>query len=397
VNGDGFTGAPAREAGQDVGTYAIGQGTVSAGTNYALAFSAGTLTITRKPVSVASVAVADKVYDGTTAATITTRALGAADRVGGDDVVLTGGAAVFDTKDVGTDKPVAVTGLALGGAKAGNYALQGTTFAAKASITARPIAVVADALTKTYGDADPALTYRLSSGTLVNDESLTGALARVAGNTVGSYAISQGTLAAGTNYALTFTGASLTITKRAASVTSAVATKVYGAPDPALTGTLAGFVPGDNVTATFTACGRRDGGGRSLRDRRGARPRGRAGELRRHQDHGGVHHHARAARGRGRREDQDPGRRAAGVHRHRHRPAARRRDHRGVRDAGDRHEPAGDVPDHGDARARRPALELHAGQPGRDAYGDPQRAAGVVGGDCLGRPDPARHEQLGHG
>ena len=34
-------------------------------------------------------------------------------------------------------------------------------------ITPRPITVTADAKTKVYGDADPALTYQLTSGTLV--------------------------------------------------------------------------------------------------------------------------------------------------------------------------------------------------------------------------------------
>ena len=51
-------------------------------------------------------------------------------------------------------------------------------------ITARPIAVAADAQTKVYGNADPALTYRITSGSLVSGDTFSGALARVTGETV---------------------------------------------------------------------------------------------------------------------------------------------------------------------------------------------------------------------
>ncbi len=55
--------------------------------------------------------------------------------------------------------------------------------------------VTADPQTKTYGEADPALTYQITSGALVNGDSFTGGLVRAPGENVGSYAISQGTLA----------------------------------------------------------------------------------------------------------------------------------------------------------------------------------------------------------
>src|SRR5204863_3602216 len=43
-----------------------------------------------------------------------------------------------------------------------------------------------------------------------------------------------------------------TIGKATASVTPNAAGKTYGAVDPALSGVLAGFVAGDNITATYT-------------------------------------------------------------------------------------------------------------------------------------------------
>ncbi|MBI3209405.1 MAG: Ig-like domain repeat protein, partial [Candidatus Solibacter usitatus] len=54
------------------------------------------------------------------------------------------------------------------------------------------------------------------------------------------------------NYTITYNTASFTINRMAASVTPNAASKLYGAVDPALTGTLSGFLPSDGVTATYT-------------------------------------------------------------------------------------------------------------------------------------------------
>src|SRR5262249_29420357 len=75
------------------------------------------------PVSVTSVVVANKVYDGTTVAGLA----GTASLIGvvsGDSVSLTGTpAAVFESKDAGANKTVTVTGLSLSGASASKYIL----------------------------------------------------------------------------------------------------------------------------------------------------------------------------------------------------------------------------------------------------------------------------------
>ena len=112
--GDSLSGSLTRVAGENVGTYAIQQGTLSAGTNYTLTFVSANLTI-----------------------------------------------------------------------------------------SAKPITVTADAKSKVYGDADPALTSQITAGSLVGGDTLGGSLTRVAGENVGSYAIQQGTLAASANYNLT--------------------------------------------------------------------------------------------------------------------------------------------------------------------------------------------------
>lgn len=102
------------------------------------------------------------------------------------------------------------------------------------------ITVTADARTKVYGADEPAsLTYTVAPA-LVNGDSLPGALARAAGENVGTYAIGQGTLSATSNYTLSFVGADFTITPRVISVTAHVASKTYGESDPPMT---YGFTP----------------------------------------------------------------------------------------------------------------------------------------------------------
>ena len=82
-----------------------------------------TFQITPMALTVSGVAASNKVYDGTTAATITATLQGVAD---GDSVQLTPPAADFDTKDAGTGKAVTIAAggsFTISGADAGNYTL----------------------------------------------------------------------------------------------------------------------------------------------------------------------------------------------------------------------------------------------------------------------------------
>ena len=139
----------------------------------------------------------------------------------------------------------------------GNYTITYNT--ASFTITPATLTINADVQTKVYGNADPALTYS-ASGFKLSDNAgsvLTGALTRAAGETVAGspYAITQGTLGANSNYTISFTGNSLTITPRPITVTpTSGQSKVYGTtPDPALTFAIggSGLAPGD-TTAVFT-------------------------------------------------------------------------------------------------------------------------------------------------
>ena len=78
------------------------------------------------------------------------------------------------------------------------------------AITPLPVTVTAAAKTKAYGSSDPALTYA-SSG-LLGTDAFTGGLIRSTGDAVGSHNILIGTLSAGSNYSVSYIGASLVIT-----------------------------------------------------------------------------------------------------------------------------------------------------------------------------------------
>jgi hypothetical protein len=89
-----------------------------------------------------------------------------------------------------------------------------TTATGTLTIATRPITAAADPKVKILGAPDPALTYQVTSGNLVNGDTFTGALTRASGEAIGTYAIQQGTLALSSNYQLTYGGANFKIVYR---------------------------------------------------------------------------------------------------------------------------------------------------------------------------------------
>ncbi|RPS58449.1 MBG domain-containing protein [Pseudomonas aeruginosa] len=240
-------GSLSRVAGENVGTYGIkqgGLGLVSA--NYDLNYQGNNLTITKALLSV----IADgktKVYgDADPSLTYQVSGLKNGDTAG---AVLNGGSlSRVAGENVGT-YGIKQGGLGLVSA---NYDLsyQGNNL----TITKALLNVIADAKTKVYGDADPALTYQVSG--LKNGDSagsiLTGGLNRAAGENVGVYGINQGDLALNSgNYDLSYQGNNLTITKALLSVIADGKTKVYGDADPSLTYQVSGLKNGDTAGAVL--------------------------------------------------------------------------------------------------------------------------------------------------
>ncbi|HEU0253494.1 MAG TPA: MBG domain-containing protein, partial [Pyrinomonadaceae bacterium] len=262
VFGDTIVGALARAAGENVGTYAITQGTLAindgnGGNNYNLTFVGADFTITARPITITA-DPKSKVYgdpDPALTYQITSGSLAFSDAIVGALVRAAG-------ENVGTYAITQGT-LAINDGNGGNnYNL--TFVSANLSITKRPIQVTATAgQFKIYGDPDPVFAYTLTSGTLAFSDTFTGALSRVAGENVGLYAITIGTLKVndgnnGDNYNLTLVSNNFEIKKRLITVKADAKTKTFGDPDPVFTyqitsGSLA-------FTDTFTGALTRDPG-----------------------------------------------------------------------------------------------------------------------------------------
>src|ERR671915_2099156 len=115
-----------------------------------------------------SFAAEDKVYDGTTAATIDGHSLSGA--IAGDDVELSGGTATFEDKHVGVGKTVSATGFTLAGADKNNYALAAGPWTAQGDVTPRSVTGSFTAADKVYdGTTDATITGRSLAGAIAGD------------------------------------------------------------------------------------------------------------------------------------------------------------------------------------------------------------------------------------
>ncbi|WP_269750989.1 MBG domain-containing protein, partial [Mesorhizobium comanense] len=226
-SGVALVGALDRASGEDVGSYAIGQGTLTnaANANYDITFQSSNFNIGKRAVTVTASANQGKTYgDADPSSYLYTYSnlgtgvalVGSLDRTAGENV---GGYAIGQ----GT----------LTNAANANYDI--TFQSSNFSIGKRAVTVTASANQgKTYGDADPS-SYLYTYSNLGTGVALVGSLDRAIGENVGGYAIGQGTLtnATNSNYDITFDSSTFNIGKRAVTVTaSANQGKTYGDADP---------------------------------------------------------------------------------------------------------------------------------------------------------------------
>lgn len=181
--------------------------------NYALEQS-GFLTtgnITAKQVTVTGITAKDKVYDGTTNATLDCSKV-VLDGVLENDTLTVTAKGMFEKADVGEQK-VTISDLTLDGNSANNYVLaeSGNQTETIATITAKEVTVTPDNKSKVYEEKDPELTYIVSG--VLSGETLKGiTLARAEGENAGQYAITATADAgANPNYEVTFAKGTLTI------------------------------------------------------------------------------------------------------------------------------------------------------------------------------------------
>jgi hypothetical protein len=197
----------------NVGTYAIaasGSAVSVSGQAYRFINAPGTLTVTPRSITVKADAKSRVYGDANPAQTYQ---VGGSGLINGD--TLSGALA---TPAVATSN-VGVYGITQGTLGSPNYTVSSFT-GANLTITPRALTVTADAKGPAYGNANPVLTYQLGGAGLVNGDTLSGAPATsaTAASNAGVYGITQGTLAASSNYAFTFVGANLTITPAAPQV-----------------------------------------------------------------------------------------------------------------------------------------------------------------------------------
>ncbi|WP_309916018.1 MBG domain-containing protein [Xanthomonas sp. 1678] len=134
--------------------------------NYSYNTTANTTAdITAKTITVDAIGV-DKVYDGSTAATIA--ALGTTGLVAGDAVTFGNASAAFADKNAGSNKAVTVSGITASGADAGNYSYN-TTANTTADISQLGITVDATGTNRVYDGSTADAVTLASAGVLSGD------------------------------------------------------------------------------------------------------------------------------------------------------------------------------------------------------------------------------------
>ena len=211
--------------------------------NYALSNTSATATANISSLAITgTITASSRVYDGTTTAAIATRTLTGV--ISGDVVSLTGGAATFGDKKVGTGKTVTATGLTLSGADAGNYTVNSTA-TTTANIAAYALTITATGVSKVY-DGTTGATVTLSDNRVSGD---------VLTMSYGSATFASS--AVGTNVAISVTGISISgtdagnYTYNTTASTTANITAAAGVPTVVTQPVAASVLPG--VTATFSA------------------------------------------------------------------------------------------------------------------------------------------------
>ena len=239
-NYDGLTctNNPAGPVGPNVGSGAVTPVIVGNTSNYTVTLNPGAWSITQASSSVSISCPASVNYNGTAQAPCTATVTGPG---------LSQSVTVTYSNNVGVGTASASASFAGDANHTGSN--NSTTF----SIAPAPLSVTAANVSRAYGAANPAFTGTING--IVNGDAITATYSTTAtpASAVGSYAIVP-TLAGAalSNYSVTVNNGTLSVTQAPLVVTPADASRVFGAPNPALTGTVTGIVNGDPITATYS-------------------------------------------------------------------------------------------------------------------------------------------------
>ena len=219
--------------------------------NYTLTQPTTVANITTASLTVSSVVVNNKVYDGTTLASLNTVSASLVGILGADAVSLitSGATGSFADKNVGAAKTVVTSGFTLTGTDSGNYTLIQPSIAG--NITPKPLSIIADYLSKNYGTVltftgSEYMTLGLVYGDIITGVTLT-STGSAASNPVGEYAISVSG-GVNNNYTITYVNGILTVNKSPLIARADYKTKVYGSANPSLSITYSGFMNGEDAS-----------------------------------------------------------------------------------------------------------------------------------------------------
>jgi len=239
-------------AGKTVTVSGITVGGVDVG-NYNLLNTSATASasITARDLTVTATA-ADKVYDGTTAATATLTT----DALAGDEVTAAYTDAAFEDKDVGAGKTVTVSGITIGGTDAGNYHLLNDTATASASITAKGLTVTAEDKEINAGEPDPTFTFKVE-GFVAPDTFVTEPTCGVTGahTAPGEYDIECSGGDAGSNYQISYVKGKLTVDAVPTNILLSKTSVSENMPIGTVVGTLTAEGLGEGYPYVYAFCG----------------------------------------------------------------------------------------------------------------------------------------------
>lgn len=256
IVGDPYTGELMRVAGEDIGFYEITNNLLSynsGSSNYTETFIGGvSFEIRKRPITITVNTNQSKIY-GAIDPALTYSVSGL--RIGHTLVNVTERLTGENIGQYAISKPIGFK--IIDGTSAdvtSNYDV--TYIGANFEIKPKPITITAVNKNKIYGEADDALTYTLSSG-LVGGDMVLNAPTRVAGEDVGVYPITQGTLTINSNYLITFISGIYNIIPKPITVTPTPnQSKIYGTLDPLFTYTFSPtLIGGDTFTGALGRVG----------------------------------------------------------------------------------------------------------------------------------------------
>ena len=233
---------------KNVGSYNLSVNPSSLYSNqqgYNISYVDGTIDISKASL-IGSITADNKVYNGNTNATFSSRTLSGV--VAGDTVSYTGGSATFADRNAANGKAVSATGLGLSGTDAGNYTVNSSA-TTKADISKASLSLIAASDTKLYDgnttSGAAVVKVGLVGGDTVGAVSQSYVNKNVQGTNNSTLAVNGGYVVndgnGGNNYKVTTQTTNGSITPRSLTVVANSQHKIYGERDLPLTYEIGGM------------------------------------------------------------------------------------------------------------------------------------------------------------